>query len=390
MKLIGAAVRFAVHVILAVVYLVIVLALPSCLWLLFHAQTVAGWAVAVVGVLLFLLPLLLWLRRFPLRYPRFWQRTCWGMEGLLVVATAFLLYQAPDGCSSRESPIQHHFTRPGKFPVYSIANVVPEIEQINLGFFVIPFLDPIFSFRQAGRVRPFTMRLYREMERDPDFHRLGSVLGWAYSDMFGGPFDVGHYYLYVPRKASVGPRPVLVFLHGSLGNFKPYTWVWSRLAEERGMIVVSPSFGFGNWEQPGGAEAVLRTLDAVRREMPVDEKRIYLAGLSNGGLGVCRLAVEAPDIFRGLIFLSPVIIPDLVRSDTFQQRWRKRPVLVIAGEQDERIPLDFVLGQASAMESEGVQVTRRTFPGEDHFLFFSQPDPILKTVSDWMSRAEQK
>jgi hypothetical protein len=135
---------------------------------------------------------------------------------------------------------------------------------------IMPYLDPILTRDQARRVSVFTLDLYRDMERDPDFHRLGSAMGWAYAELLGQPFDVGHYYLYVPRNRGSGPSPAIVFLHGSAGNFKAYTWLWSRLAEEQGMVVIAPSYGFGNWDR-AGVVAVLRALDDAATLVDIDQ-----------------------------------------------------------------------------------------------------------------------
>ncbi|MCI0397870.1 MAG: alpha/beta fold hydrolase [Chloroflexi bacterium] len=203
-------------------------------------------------------------------------------------------------------------------------------------------LDPLLTRQQARRVAPMTLDIYREMEEDANFRELGSAMGWAYAELWGQPFDVGHYYLYVPRNRPEGPRPTILFLHGSAGNFKSYTWVWSRFAEQHGAVIVAPSFGFGNWLKPGGREAIFRALDHAQTVAPIDPRQVYLAGLSNGGLGVSQAAAAAPERFTGLIFLSPVMATDLVESQPFLDAWRGRPVLVITGEADERISLSYV------------------------------------------------
>lgn len=373
---------------LTFVQAVLLLLLPLSVWLLFHFQTPSGLALAMGGVAAFLLPVA-WLgSRHSARRSRFWRNCRNVLASSLAVCLLVVFLRVPNGRPPADSPIQHRFFCSTKFAAYSIANVVPEIEQINAGFFAMPLLDSIFSQRQARAVRPFTLALYREMEADPNFHQIGSVLGWSYAEMFGRTFNIGHYYLYRPRKPAAGPRPALVFLHGSLGNFKTYTWVWSKLAERNGMVVIAPSFGAGNWDQPGGMAAVLAALDDAKKIVSIDDQRIFLAGLSNGGLGVCRLAQAAPRIFRGLLCLSPVLISEVLRDRSFQENWRGRNVLVISGEQDERIPWQYVAGQVEVMKSAGVRVTVRTFPGEDHFLFFSQPGPILAEVERWMRQAE--
>lgn len=128
-----------------------------------------------------------------------------------------------------------------------MTNIVPEIEQIQLGFLIMPYLDPILTREQSKRASAFTLGFYEEMEGDPDFRELGSAMGWAYAELVGQSFNVGHYYLYVPEQYSEKPTPVVIFLHGSAGNFKAYTWLWSKVADRLGCVVVSEFFcSFGS------------------------------------------------------------------------------------------------------------------------------------------------
>jgi len=357
------------------------------LWLLLHATTAWGRWGACGGLALTGLPVTL-----ALHHTQRHKRSLWGWisGGLTLAALAILtgvLLATPSGDAGPDSPVSQRFTTGARFPRYTISNIVPEIEQINLGFTVMPYLDAIFTHEQAGRVKGFTLDLYREMERDPDFRALGSAMGWAYADLFGQPYDAGHYYLYIPRNRPATPLPAIVFLHGSMGNFKTYTWVWSSLAEELGCVIIAPSFGFGNWREPGGTDAILKALADAQTVVELDETRLYLAGLSNGGLGVSLLADGAPERFRGLIFISPVMATEVVDQATFQSAWAGRPVLIVTGQADERVPAAYVTERARRLERGGVAVKFIVYPEEDHFLFFAQHERVIADVSRWL-RAE--
>lgn len=355
----------------------------SSLWLLVNAITWVGKGLAVAGLLLLPLPILVsrWHRHKKMQ--KIWGQAA-ALPGLLIVSFfVAILLAAPSGSPGPDSPVQHRFFRENQFNRYAITNIIPESEQINLGFLLMPYLDPILTRAQADRVSIFTMDLYREMERNPDFRELGSVMGLAYAELLRRPVVGGHYYLYVPQRESESPWPTIVFLHGSAGNFKAYTWVWSKLAEAGGFVIIAPSYGFGNWDAEG-TEMVLQAIDDARQVVDIDTDHIYLAGLSNGGLGVSQLAAERPGMFRGLIFLSPVMRTDIVDSQTFQAQWAGRPVLVISGEADRRIPPQYVERRVVRMAAGGIDMTYISYPQEDHFLVFSQPDRIMQDISDWI------
>lgn len=363
------------------------LGLLISLWLLLYASTAWGRWVACGGLALIGLSVTL-----SLYHTQWHKRSLWGWisGGLALAAIAILtgvLLATPSGDTDPGSPVSQRFTTDTRFPRYAISNIVPETEQINLGFMVMPYIDTIFTHEQAGRVRGFTLDLYREMEQNSDFRALGSAMGWAYADLFGQPYDAGHYYLYIPRNQPSEPLPAIVFLHGSVGNFKAYTWIWSSLAEELGYVIIAPSFGFGNWREPGGVDAVVKALADAQTVVELDENRLYLAGLSNGGLGVSLLADAAPERFRGLIFISPVMATEVIDWATFQSAWAGRPVLIVTGQADERVPVAYVSERAKRLERGGVAVKSILYPDEDHFLFFAQREHVIADISRWL-RAE--
>ncbi len=366
---------------------ILLLALPVCGWLLFNAQTWVGQGIAVMLLGIAALPMMggIWYQK----RATFWLWSILAAGSVIALIGLVILFNTPTGQAEQTSPIRHRFTQATNFQPYTLTNIIPESEQVNLGFALMPYLDPILTFEQSQKVSVFARRFYYEMESDPDFHQLGSVMGWAYAELRGKPFDVGHYYLYVPKGKHSEPLPAIVFLHGSGGNFKVYMWLWSKLAEKQQVVIIAPSFGFGNWGQPGGQRAVVRALQDAASVVRIDEDRIYLAGLSNGGLGVSRLAEAMPDKFRGLIFISPVMATEIVDRKQFLDEWKGRPALILFGEADRRVPENYIRKRIANFEAGGVDVTAVYYPGEDHFLFFSQAEDVLEKISNWLSRVNE-
>ena len=293
---------------------------------MFATPTWVGTGCTLGSIILLLLPLILfgWYRQ-PTA-PKLWAAALALALLLLGGFLVALVVTAPSGNPGPRSPVQQRFTGSGSFRRYSPTNLIPESEQVNLGFHLMPYLDSLLSREQARQALAPTLDLYREMEADDNFHELGSAMGLAYRGLLGRSLDAGHYYLYMPPEADSGPLPALIFLHGAGGNFKVYTWLWSKLAEEMGMALIVPSYGFGTWGEEGVA-SVFRALADARQTVPIDPEHVYLAGLSNGGVGVSRLAAARPKLFRGLIFISPVI-PAVARySSSSGSRSRTRSTI---------------------------------------------------------------
>jgi pimeloyl-ACP methyl ester carboxylesterase len=311
---------------------------------------------------------------------------------LIIGLVALILLTTPSGRAQHNAPVSNQFTTGTAFPRFRPTNIIPEAEQVNLAFTTLPYLDPLLTRQQAREVRGFTLDIYREMEQDSDFHRMGSVMGWAYADLVGADYDVGHYFLYIPHNRPDETLPAVVFLHGSAGNFRSYTWVWSQIAEEQGMVVIAPSFGFGEWQRQGGTESVMRALDDAtivvqNKGVEIDTNRIYLGGISNGGRGVSLVGEQYADRFRGLIFVSPVFMTPSIESPAFSTGWDGRPILVVTGEADQRVSLAYIDGNVGQMQANGADLTYITYPNEDHFLFFARRAEVLADISSWINSA---
>ena len=67
------------------------------------------------------------------------------------------------------------------------------------------------------------------------------------------------------------------------------------------------------------------SIEDAQTVVDLDPKHIYLAGLSNGGLGVSHVALQAPDLFRGLIFSGVPLGYCLDFGSTFFESVRSQP-----------------------------------------------------------------
>ncbi len=309
----------------------------------------------------------------------------WGISATL---TLFNLLCIPSGKNLNSSPVSNRFLKPYSFNHFIITNLIPEIDQLRLGFFILPRLHKILTISQAEKLKNLLTPLYIQMEKDKNFYNLGSVLGSAEAELLGQRNPAEHYYIYIPSNISKKPLPVIVFLHGAGGNFKIYTWLWSQFAQKNGFIIIAPTLGFGDWSRPEGTQLVLKAIDDAAKIAQIDQKKIYLAGLSNGGRGVSRLAGQFPDKFKGLIYISPVIEPHLLNTKIFIDQWLKKPILIISGNEDDRIPIQSIEDQTKKWMSSNMDITLHLYPHEDHFLIFNQTQNIFEIISAWIKRID--
>ena len=314
---------------------------------------------------------------------RRWTLNVIGGGVLWVGAAVLLLVLAPNG--KTDGRVVHAFTPGHTFSRLSLGNLLPEGDQLLLGFSLMPLVDRLLTTTQASELKRLTAPLYRELEGDADFHALGSVMSEPYGELVGQAGMAGHSYVYVPTGADRSqPRATLVFFHGSGGNFKAYLWILSKLADRLGFILVAPGDGLGNWTEDDSRAGLENAIAAASQAATVDRARIHILGLSNGGLAISRLVTRQGSEFASIIFLSPVFDTTEIRSNSFAAQCRGRRVLVVTGSNDDRIPLSYVEENAARIKRTGAQVTLKTFDGADHFLIFSHRAKLLQVLEEWL------
>ncbi len=296
-----------------------------------------------------------------------------GLASIAVVGTVVLVMSFPSPRGPSEDGAWAE--TPGGVARLSPATLLPEVDQLVLGSYLVGFLDPYLTPDSASRVRRLFLSVYRPMLDDPQFGALPSQLGEAYLSL-----STGQQFVYVPRHVPGEKLPCVVFLHGSGGNFQGYLWVWKPLADAGRFVVVAPAFGFGNWHRHGGVETIETARRHALETLPIDPDRMVLAGLSNGGRGVMRaIEADADRRWKAVILLSAV-----VDVDPSEAAWKGRPVLVIHGLKDDRIAEKWFRLAVKALEDVGAAVTTRADPDEDHFLVFSRRDELEQWTLEFL------
>ena len=164
--------------------------------------------------------------------------------------------------------------------------------------------------------------------------------------------------------------PVVFVFHGGLGNpglIEKQTG-FSKKADEEGFIVVYP-YGTGSfdkklltwntWDCCGYADKKnindVDFIKAVIKEMKtkysVDEKRIYAAGLSNGGMMCYLLACELPEYFAAVAPVAASMF-DTVSCDSKSEV----SLIIFNSVNDQHVPYNGGIGEESLVDVEKLPV----------------------------------
>jgi len=142
------------------------------------------------------------------------------------------------------------------------------------------------------------------------------------------------YALYHPEKGNT-PLPLVIVLHGMGGSGDNTVAKWAKRLNDE-FIVLCPSYPMGAWWARPAEDMVLALLDHIREQYNVDDNRVFLAGLSNGAIGVYTIGMFYPDRFAGLIPIAGSITP---RFMNFLINLRNTPVYMIQGAHDPIFPI---------------------------------------------------
>jgi pimeloyl-ACP methyl ester carboxylesterase len=249
----------------------------------------------------------------------------------------------------------------------------------------LPFLIPADEGRAARRT---IHELMRATEAHPDYRGLALVTDLQGNRLLRGVLDPQHCYSYRPEPREPGERfGMLVFLHGHGTNMLFVVHALRPLCDRLRLCLVAPTFGYGNWEAPGGSAAIERAARFGYEAWNPDPARVLLMGLSQGGAGVSRAAADRPDRYAGLVFVSATMELPVLGSEAFVNGWKGRNVFVIQGDRDRNVRPESVDAAVQQLEADGVRVTQHRAPAAAHFLFFAQLDTVTDAVCDWARTA---
>jgi len=144
------------------------------------------------------------------------------------------------------------------------------------------------------------------------------------------------YGLYVPPDYDPSRSyPMILCLHGAGFNGDTYFGRWQpRLGSE--YILACPTIRDGAWWTRQGEELVLAVLSEVMRDYHVDPDRVYLTGMSNGGVGTFLIGLNHSDRFAALVPMAGALPLELF---PLLDNARNTPIYLIHGSKDQVMPV---------------------------------------------------
>jgi len=196
------------------------------------------------------------------------------------------------------------------------------------------------------------------------------------------------YALYVP--SSYDPTqsyPLILCLHGAGFTGESYLERWVPRLEDR-YILACPTISMGAWWTRFGEDITLEILHSVSAEYHIDSERIFLTGMSNGGIGAWIIGMHHADLFAGIAPMASGIDDVLF---PFVENLAHTPVYVIHGVEDQVMPVQLSRDLVQEMKRRGISHLYRehdlTHPHAGGHFFPRQELPALIAWFDQQHRS---
>lgn len=129
---------------------------------------------------------------------------------------------------------------------------------------------------------------------------------------------------------------LVVCLHGAGFSGDAYLERWrARLGGD--YILACPTYPSGAWFTRPAEELVLTTIRDLRRRYHVDPDRIFLTGMSNGGIGAWIIGMHHAPLFAGIAPMAGGLDGTLM---PFLANLRNTSIYIIHGAKDQVMPVE--------------------------------------------------
>ncbi len=178
---------------------------------------------------------------------------------------------------------------------------------------------------------------------------------------------------YTPARAW----PLRISLHGGVGRQAPGpkdppARALTNRIPSAGELVLHPRAWAGSeWWTNAQVENIGRLVDRVKNDYNVDESRIYVTGISDGGTGVYFLAMRAATLWAACLPLNgqPLVLanPDSgADGQFFAGNLVNCPLRVVNGGKDPLYPAAGVAPLVAMFRKGGVPVDFQVYPDAGH------------------------
>lgn len=175
------------------------------------------------------------------------------------------------------------------------------------------------------------------------------------------------------------PHPLVLTLHGAGGSARGGFGQLLPLADDAGLILLSPASERGTWDLLGGrfgpdVDFIDSLLERAFERYAVDSPRIAVSGFSDGASYALSLGLANGDLFSEIIAFSPGFAAPPTRRG-------KPRIFVTHGAEDDVLPIRRTSEPlVAALRNQGYEIEYRRFDGGH-----TVPPRLAREAVDWLT-----
>jgi predicted esterase len=226
-------------------------------------------------------------------------------------------------------------------------------------------------------VAPDAQILYEWMQKGPKYDESAPV-GELARERFSEDGTRFPYAFLIPESYNASRSyPVEFMLHGGVGRpaWEPGEALWRRgydsLKKEDRILVVPASWKDAYWWQSMQADNLPALLNLLKQNYNVDENRVSLTGVSDGGTGAYFFAFKQPTQWAS--FLPYIGHPGVLRNansgggySLFFENLLNKPLYIVNGEVDRLYPAESVMPFIKVLAETGINHTFKIIEDGGH------------------------
>ncbi|MBR0875445.1 phospholipase [Bradyrhizobium tropiciagri] len=198
------------------------------------------------------------------------------------------------------------------------------------------------------------------------------------------PGGRGGFSMYVPEYYTPDRAwPLVMALHGGSGNGRSFLWSWLRDARSRGAILIAPTATGQTWALMGNdtdTPNLNRILGQARQRWNIDETRMLLTGMSDGGTFSYVSGLDGASRFTHLAPVAATFHP-LMAEMADAERLRGLPIFITHGQLDWMFPVQTARQTQGLLSAAGARVTYREIDDLSH----CYPREINAEILQWLN-----
>jgi poly(3-hydroxybutyrate) depolymerase len=173
------------------------------------------------------------------------------------------------------------------------------------------------------------------------------------------------------------PWPMRVSLHGGVSRQPPANGeaparpLTNRMPGGDELVLHPRGWLDAEWWKPVAVRNLLNVIDRVKRDYNVDESRIYVTGISDGGSGVFFYGMREATLWSACLPLNghPLVIANPATEADGQMypvNMKNCPLYAVNGGRDQLYPAASVAPTMEMFKRAGVDVTFQVYPDGEH------------------------